>query len=163
MKYSILSNRDSFTYEDYVDYCNDMCKEPAADNSYEFYEWCAEMAQEYYICDRMNIACSKMNEGQFLITGILGRWDGKHSVTSSKTYDSLLDAIDACIPDCDFYIDVEWEDGIINVRTSYHDGSSSFEIHLLSKKGEKAAESADYWCKDYNPKPYWYKKIQYAM
>ena len=161
--YNILTSRDNFTYDDYVEYCMDMDMVPHSEFSREYLDWCADESQANYEADRENIECSPMNEGQFIITGALGLWDGRHEVTSSKTYDSLMDAIDACMPDCDFEIDANWHNGVVEVSVAHHDGTNFFEIHRLSKKGEKAVEVADYWMKDYDVKPYWFKQIKFAM
>jgi hypothetical protein len=163
ISYNILSSRDNFTYDDYVEYCEGLDIEPQGEWSYDYIEWCANEAQANYECDRDNIEYSSMNKGQFFITGSLGLWDGRHEITCSKTFSTLLDAIDACIPNCDCIIDADWHNGVVEVRVSHHDGTNCFEIHQLSKKGERAVESANYWMKDYDVKPYWFKQIKFAM
>lgn len=161
--YNLLTSRNDFTYDEYVEYCNDNDFEPMGEYSNDYFDWCAEEAQANYEADRTNIECSSMNEGQFIITGSLGLWNGRHEIISSKTYDRLLDAIDACMPNCDFEIDVDWHNGVVEVSVAHHDGTNCFEIHQLSKKGERAVESADYWMKEYDVKPYWFKQIKFAM
>lgn len=161
--YNILSSRDDFTYDDYVEYCEGLDLEPQGEQSWDYIEWCSHEAFDNYDCDRENIERSPMNEGQFIITGTLGLWDGSHEIKCSKTFDTLLDAIDACIPNCACEIEADWHNGVVEVRVYHHDGTNCFDIHQLSKKGERAVESADYWMKDYDVKPYWFKQIKFAM
>jgi NAD-dependent DNA ligase len=59
-----------------------------------------------------------------------------------------------------FEYEVKLQDGHIEVNVTHHDGTNCFEIYLLSKKGIKESSRPIYeWEKDYEPKPYWFKKI----
>ena len=133
-RHNILTNRtDGFTYEDYLEYCEDMGITPAEEDSEEYYEWCEDETETNYECDLENIETCKAYKVPVVINGSLGLWDGTHTIAPVEC-DSVYEAIMKCIGRDIAYIDAEYEDGVIYVSVSHHDGVNYFEI--TAKEGK---------------------------
>lgn len=140
-KFNILTtSTDGFTYEDYVDYCEDNGIKPAKQDSPEYYNWVYGERDLNFESDMDNISTCKQYKTKVVAEGKLGLWDGHHTVIP-RFFDNVADAIRACIEDCDD-CNVWYNDGAIEVEGYHHDGTNSFTIHALSKKGINKYESA---------------------
>ena len=116
---------------------------------------------------KSNMEHSKFKGQKCMITGWLGlRYGllyGSHEIPPVLCND-IMEAIEHCL-DCDYQTGYEiiLENGRVEVRVYHHDGthegSSCFEIWLLSKKGLKEIERPKYECEDYNPNRTWFKNI----
>ena len=91
-----------------------------------------------YECDfgrrDSNLSCSSLKDAPVVVTGVLGLWDGKHTI-EPKVFSNLNDALAACGEDCDdFKI---WEDGYGNLLYEgyHHDGHNHFCIKRKTSKG----------------------------
>ena len=146
-----------YSYEDYLEWCEEMEVEPAEEGSYEFIDWCQHECKNDWDDFKDNMKYSPYNNMCCMITGCLGLWWGKPTIQPVKC-NSIVEAIEKCAQKCDD-IEVTLEDGYIKVFAKHHDGTNLFEIHLLSKKGIERAECADRNYDDYNVKPYWFKNI----
>jgi len=147
-------NTSDFCYEDYLEYCEDMDIEPHDEYSDEYYEWCADETYTNFECDMDNIKYCKQYNVPVAIEGTLGLWWGKPTI-EAVVMDNVYDAIMECIENCD-YITIEFDNGVINVYATHHDGTNCFTIHALSNKGKT---------KNYNNnndfKPWDFKKLPY--
>jgi len=88
-----------------------------------------------------NLFNNKQDDKQYVITGILGLWDGKYKCYSEKVFTSLKDAIDECRQGVDDIIIYEEKYGKLFVDGLHHDGRNTYEIKELSKKGIKMKEN----------------------
>lgn len=145
---------DGFTYDDYCDWCECNEVEPAPDESHEFYAWCGEQANMCWEDDMDNIECDARYNVPVICAGYLGLWDGRHPIYA-KRFDSVRDAIAACMGRDIEQMDVEYVDGAIMVRAYHHDGTNLFEICALNKKGQ-AKVGVDYKPHDIKKLPYLY-------
>jgi len=152
-KYNVLDTTVSFTYQDYVENCEDIEEEPAPENSAEFLLWCADMRENYYLDDLANLRCSK-DMCPCLITGSLGLWWGHPDIEPVLCPD-IESAVKKCFGSCDD-IRVEFEDGVYTCYAMHHDGTNVFEVRKLSKKGLKATENG---LNGKTPKTYWFCKF----
>ena len=82
-------------------------------------------------------------EGEFIICGTVGLWDGKREGHSTKVFNSVKEAIIEC--NNGFYgnMCISEEEGKLLVDVSHHDGSNSLEIRELTEIG------SDMWNIDY--------------
>lgn len=130
---------DGFDRTDYEEWCEDMGIDPGDDS--DFFDWCAEETQTNYEADMENIKSCKQYNVPCIVTGSLGLWDGRHEIRA-KRFESVYDAVMACMGDFDNTTVARYEDGRIGVTVSHHDGRNCFEIVALSKKGiEKVGEN----------------------
>lgn len=105
----------------------------------------------------------------FIITGTLGLWDGKHQIVHREIENGLVDTIMKCVSGSDIWdYDVFINDGedYITVHAKHHDGTNVFEIHLLTHEGAKAYEEAyEKWNYQDGPepelKPEYFEKIEF--
>lgn len=155
-KFTILESEvstDGFDRRDYEEWCEDNGIEPGDDS--DFFNWCAEETQTNYEADMDNIEYCKEYNVPVFVTGQLGLWWGRPTVSLGK-YDSVADAIRDCMERSDSYdVLVEYNDGVITVDCYHHDGCNSFTIKALSKKGI-AKQFADYKEHDFKRLPYLY-------
>ena len=157
VKCNLYDSRYEYSYEDYLDYCeaNDIVAREKY--SIHFYEWWEMMIGWDWENFKDNMEYSPYANIPCMITGSIGKWNGTFDIKPEKE-DNLMAAIIRCYGECND-IEVNLQDGHIEVLAMHHDGTNRFEIHLLSKKGIERVECADSKCKDYDIKPYWFKKI----
>ena len=116
-----------FEYESYEEFCEDNDIEPQGEDSDDFYEWCSEEADNNYESDMDNIKCHKEYNVPVTISGKLGLWDGKHEIVPVEM-DSVYDAIVKCYSRDIDRLKVTYEDGVIVVYATHHDGTNIFQI-----------------------------------
>lgn len=169
-KHMLLStDTDQYTYEDYKEWCDD-CDVDCIyeEGSTEFYDWVHEQIDEDIQCDKMNMQYSEYAERNFIITGALGLWDGKHGIKPVFKH-GLCEAIDKCISGSDIWdydVFLNDDEDYITVHAKHHDGTNVFEIHMLTREGaeawEKAYEEYEYGDADYPElKEEWLEKIEF--
>lgn len=149
----------NFDYKDYVAECEDNGKTPCEENSDGYWKWIYNQTEMEWDDFLDNIKYSEYYNCPFMITGTLGLWMGNRDILPVYC-NNLYDAITKCL--CCSSIndwDIHQENGYIVVNAHHHDGTNSFEIHLLSKKGMNEVERNKYLYEDYEPKPYWFKNI----
>lgn len=79
--------------------------------------------------------------GEYVITGSLGLWDGRHEVYCDEIFSSLTDAINKTI-NGDCYVTVkEGKYGKLMVDIAHHDGTNHFEIKELTSKGKEMMDN----------------------
>lgn len=120
-----------YSYQDYLEWCEEMDETPAPEGSDAYWDWIDNQKKNDWDDLMANIGCGK-NNGRCLLTGAVGRWDGRHTVYP-KAFDTLTDAIKAVAADAD---DVQvWEDGgHVTVHGLHHDGTNIFEIRPLNPR-----------------------------
>ena len=169
-KHMLLStDTDQYTYEDYKEWC-DECDVDCIyeEGSTEFYDWVHEQIDEDIHCDKMNIQDGKYAERNFIITGSLGLWDGKHNIKPVFEH-GLCATIDKCISGrdiWDFDVFLNDDEDYITVHAKHHDGTNVFEIHMLTREGAEAWEKAyneyEYGDADFPElKEEWFEKIEF--
>lgn len=91
-------------------------------------ETAIEFADDTYFSDfKANVECANHPEGNYIIHGILGLWDGTHRIvpTVEKT---LWGAISRCIQDMDSVEIGTSKEGNLVVIAHHHDGTNKFLI-----------------------------------
>ena len=148
-----------FPYKEYVEMCHDEEREPHAENSEGYWDDIYRHTEWDWEDFCSNMLYGEYKNSRCMITGSLGLWNGRPTITPVLC-DNLLDAIKKCISgrSIDDW-EVKTEDGHIEVLAHHHDGTNCFEIHLLSKKGEREVEREKYLYEDFNVKPWWFKNI----
>jgi len=130
---------DTYTYEEYLEFCevNDM--EPKDENSEDYWNWVYDECQIDYECFFDNMSYSKAEHGKYVITYSLGLWCGNRMGYREKIYNSLSEAIKDALNSSRDYEDysVEYDNGNIIVCGYHHDGRNYMTIRLLSKHGER--------------------------
>ena len=106
-----------------------------------------------------NVKYSSLNNEQFLITGTLGLWNGSPTIIPVLE-NSLEEAINRCISGSTMDIEVEFDNGHLNVYCSHHDGTNCFEIYRLSYLGKKEVEKEKYYYQDLPDKEWMHGKIK---
>lgn len=176
-KKTIYDSRDVLTYDEYLEYCEDNGIEPKGENSNDFWNWVSETNDMYWDDMIENMKCSRLDT-PLMITGTLGLWTGRHDIKpvliESEDYGkkfsdgtvgyhnpSILKAVLRTVTSSDYLdIDICCKDGYIEVNCHHHDGTNSFAIRKLSKKGIAAVNSAIDRDIDFEPKEYWFKAIK---
>lgn len=175
-----------FTYNDYVDFCE--CNEIEADdeNSNDYYEWLSEEISRQIEDFFDNLSYGSVDY-PLLITGTLGLWDGKKTIypvkmessdwaTKYKKHDgtycdytrphflnpSIKNAIKKCINGNSIEdFGVRFDNGIIEVDAMHHDGTNTFYIRKLSKRGLKKVEYYENnYIHDYKVEDWFFNKIK---
>lgn len=121
----------------------------------EYKEMCEENGEEfsenamwnwvYFILDEdFRIALAELENhfnNKVIAFGSIGRWNGVYD--GSKIFNNFKDAYWAMTEDC-HYIKIYDENGHLFVHCSHHDGSCTFEIKELTKKGEEYYDRWNY-------------------
>ena len=159
-------------YADYVDFCEANEITPSDENSNDYYEWLGEernrMVEDFFD----NLKYCKVDT-PVLIEGTLGLWNGTRSIypmlmesTDYNIYNgkgrwdnpSVYKAVSKCVSGMDDF-KVEFADGQLIVHGYHHDGTNTFTISKLSKKGIVSATNANDNGRHLEPKGYWYGKF----
>jgi hypothetical protein len=131
MRHTIATNvfdTDSYSYADYLDYCEANMITPAENKSAEYYEWVYEEIAVNFTADMEAIKDFDAYNNPVTVRGSLGLWDGVHEIVP-KEMETVYDAILVCIGSSDVAeVEVEWNNGVIVVRAYHHDGVNVFEI-----------------------------------
>ena len=80
-------------------------------------------------------------KNQIIAFGNLGRWDGVYS--GGAVFNNFRNAFYNITEDCP-YIKIYDENGHLFIHCTHHDGSSTFEIKELTKKGEEYYDRWEY-------------------
>ena len=76
-------------------------------------------------------------EGQVIMQGTVGRWNGTFPAGKTGILDLLLSELMECADDVEIYD----ENGHLFIRTTHHDGSNLFEVKALTDAGLNAVEA----------------------
>lgn len=132
--YTLCDTRYEVSYESYVDYCECNEVEPQGEDSEDFYDYVALMQTEEWTDLKTNLKYAKGESNEpCVILGSIGTWQGNREI-QAVVCDNVLDAITKCFGSCDD-MDARMKKGVIEVNAYHHDGTNSFEIYKLSKKG----------------------------
>ena len=104
----------------------------------EIWDYISECEQAVWEDFLSGLNMSKYNNVECVVLGEVGRWNGTHQIEPTPCSD-LEFAIAKCINECDNFSIVH-NGGYIKVTAADHDCTSTFEIHLLNKKGIEAYE-----------------------
>lgn len=139
-------------YEEFKSYCIDngidYTKYPN-DSTY-FFEWVDNLLLQEWEDFEHNISYSEDGKQECVVLGSLGLWYGECNIKPKK-FDNLLKAILTCIRNID-YVQISFEDGRINVNSIHHDGTNSFSIYKLNKKGRNIVDTDKLNNKNYHAK-----------
>jgi len=134
-RFTIL-NTDTcqFSYEDYVDYCEQMDETPDTENSIAFWDWCYEETNTNFEADMDNIRFCDKYKVNVTIDGAIGAWDGNHEI-EPVICDNVAEAINKCLSgNYDKIVRAYWDNGVIEVSVSHHDGTNCFTIRPTDKR-----------------------------
>ena len=149
----------NFSYEEYKEMCEE-CDWPIHEEGSDGY-WADlhDVTSSDWDAFRENMKYGPYKNKRCMITGTLGLWNGRPDIVPVLC-DNILDAVSKCISGRGIEDwDIKTEDGHVVVNAHHHDGTNCFEIHILSKKGEKEVDREKYLYEDFNIKPWWFKKI----
>lgn len=120
-------------YNEYLEWCEVNNLEPHSSDSLEFANWITDKNNDDwdYLMESFDENCHY----SCVVLGKVGTWRGNFDIVPKK-YDTLRYAISACISECDYMV-VVFEDGVISVTASHHDGINHFTIHKLNNDGNK--------------------------
>lgn len=140
---TLYDNHDiSYTemFNEFQNWCdlNGKDKTLYTDESNEFFEWLNEELSIELDDLFTNIKYSEENI-ECVVLGYVGRWNGRFEI-EPKRFNTLIDAINACISNCDYFIITE-NDGIIDITSIHHDASNSFSIHKLNKRAYNVVDN----------------------
>lgn len=148
-----------FSYEEYKEMCEDYGWPVQEEGSAGYWDDIHHCTENDWDCFKDNFAYGPYKNAKCMITGNLGLWNGHPSITPVLC-DNILDAVKKCISGRSIEDwDIKSVDGHIEVNAYHHDGTNAFQIHLLSKRGLEEVERPKYCYEDYEPKPYWFKKL----
>ena len=150
----------NISYEDYKEICEESEWPVREEGSKGYWEDIWHLTSSNWDDFRGNMQFNKFKGQRVMITGASGLWDGKHTIVPVLC-DGIMEAIDKCISgnyDKEFEIEMN-KDGYLDVTVHHHDGTNCYEIHLLSAKGNKAADKTIDRYEDFDPKPWWFKKM----
>lgn len=157
-------------YNAYLEFCEINEIEPKGEQSSEFVDWACEEARVAFDCDLENLTYSKADKEMypFFIDGTLGLWNGNKEGHFTNIYWGLTSALNSIFNSSrsydDFDAQLDTEAGVIYVNCHHHDGTNSFTIHLLSKRGlDKVQRDINNYSingYEYELKDYCFKKIR---
>ena len=138
-KYEMYSNDVNYTewFEEFKEYCNDNDIDSTQYDEYSdfFHQWVYDTLDMYWEDFVMNLKHDRDNNVDCVVVADLGLWYGRRNAV--KHFSTLLDAIYACIGNCD-YITINNDNGTIEIIGVHHDGRNYFTIHKLNEKGYDA-------------------------
>lgn len=158
VSYNVIDTTVFPSYEDYVENCELFDCDPDDEDSQDYWDYASKVNDADYNEDMRAIEYSEDNEHRCVITGSLGLWNGRPAI-KPVVCGSLVKAIKKCFGSCDD-LRVNFEDGVYKVSAIHHDGTNSFEIHKLSKKGNSVAEKWDNGEVLDEVKPHWFAKFK---
>lgn len=147
-----------YSYEEYKSQMEDNGFKVNEEGSHDYWYDINQMTTDDWDNMFCNLKYSKYANEKVMITGCIGRWNGTFDIKPALC-NNVMDAIEKCVggsDDCE----INMVDGHIEVIGKHHDGSNYFEIHFLSKKGFNAIDKCIYEYKDYDVKPWWFRKIK---
>lgn len=128
----LFSTETEFSYEDYVEDCEQRDITPGKKGSIEQYKWETQMRQDYYENDRDNIRHSKYGKDGVVLTGAIGRWNGRFPI-KPVIYPTLDEALTAISGGDILDVEASYTTKCIEVTAKHHDFSNCFCIWLLKK------------------------------
>lgn len=132
----LFNTEDEFTYEEYVEDQEAVELEPAPEDSQEFHQWCSDQASTNYEEDRENLRTGKYSNNPVLLTGTVGRWNGRFRIVP-QIFDRLEDAIEAVCGGDIIDVEARYNTRCISVNARHHDNSNSYEIFFLKDNFNK--------------------------
>lgn len=81
-------------------------------------------------------------DSKVLVKGSIGTWRGNFE--GAKIFDDILDALTACIKDCDYFKVEQLGNRTIKVTSSHHDGTNEFYLKKLTERGWQVFDSWNY-------------------
>ena len=123
-----------YSYQDYINWCEEQEKEPAEEGSQQYWNWIGQMVQNDVDDFFDNLKYSDCAKQSCVISGTLGLWHGRPGIEPVMT-DNLEKAIRRCWDGCQD-ITVTLRDGVVHVEAMHHDGTNHFAIRPLTQRGE---------------------------
>lgn len=134
-----------YDYKEFCDWYRDLHGKNAVipdENSREFWNWAADTRDDNWECDLATIEFCKQYRVPVILTGELGLWNSRPTIVPEK-FNSVIEAVRRLLgTDCNDW-DISYVDGHLEVQGHHHDGTNCFEIHALSRKGLRKAETAE--------------------
>ena len=78
---------------------------------------------------------------RYVITGTLGRWNGRKRIYPLES-DDLLSLVQKALRNASNY-KVSVKDGYVLIESTHHDGANEFKIYALSPKGAEYFDDVD--------------------
>lgn len=130
----------NYDLEDYENEYKEMFNEEDEDFSESaMWDWVYEMASIDF--DEALTTLDNFFDNEVIAFGNVGRWDGVYS--GGNVFSDFKKALYAMIEDCD-YVKIYDENGHLFVHCTHHDGSCTFEVKELTKKGEEYYDRWEY-------------------
>ena len=137
---SLTGMDNTYSYENYVEYCNETEQEPSERDSEDYNNWVHDMVDLDFddFFANLKYSTEEKNGGHYMITADLGRWYGRRSGYKDKIYNSISEAIKDALSCSDYWdYKVEFDNGVVVVYGYHHDGTDIMYVRKLSKHGER--------------------------
>lgn len=135
-----LYDNTNYDFDEYKKYYMESCDIEDADevSDESVWDYIADCQSNDWDAFQGNMKYSKYKDSPCVIVGSLGLWNGTHSI-EPVTCDNIMAAVMRCFGRSVDYIRVKQVNGHVEVDAIHHDGTNSFEIHLLNDKGIHAS------------------------
>lgn len=137
---SLTGMDNAYSYENYVEYCHETEQEPDSKDSSGYWDWVHDMSELDYDDFFENLKYSKEEKenGHYMITADLGRWNGRRIGYKDKIFNSISEAIKDALSCSDYWdYKIEFDNGVVVVYGYHHDGTDIMYVRKLSKHGER--------------------------
>ena len=125
----LATTRDEFEYSDYVQWCEANDLTPQGEDSEDFCRWCSDTSLSQYEDDITQIKASANLDRRFVITGTVGRWNGRFDIRPEMEF-SFGRAFDRCASNADD-VDVFCTERHIEVHGHHHDATNILYLWLV--------------------------------
>lgn len=120
---------DDFTYSEYLDWCEANGQKPADESSDEFQFWRYETAGDMFSEDISNLLASGYLQGPVVITGTVGRWNGRFDIPP-EICSTFKEAYRKCSSEM-LDVDVDYDTRCIHIAGHHHDATNYFDVLIL--------------------------------
>lgn len=139
-----------YNYEIYLEWCKDNSTEPHPEGSEKYWRWIGDMIQNDIEDFFENLKYSPEPQHPCVISGSLGLWHGRPDIEPVMMPD-LASAIRTCMDGADA-VEVNLENGMVEVKAFHHDGTNLFEIRPLTDRGYNLMNDGE----DINVNSHWH-------
>lgn len=133
MKTRILfdnSDDEIYGYDSYLEYCSEMDKEPAEEDSQEYYDWYQSQEESDWKYAMDLLSNLEKKSAKIMMTGIRGLWDGKHECKPAL-FDTLDRVISTMSIDANETKITQIDKITFEFEVWHHDGKNDFEFRFL--------------------------------
>lgn len=134
----LFTTDNEFEYGDYLDFCEANGLSPLPEDSPEFSQWCDEEALAYYDEDITACKDSANLNRRFVITGSVGRWNGRFNIVPVFCRD-FEEVIRRTTGGDILAVTATYDTRCIHFECSHHDSTNSYDIWLVKHGADEGA------------------------